>query len=114
MPIELIALLNLLLTFCLAVGLTFAVQYFLILLWGHRLNRRYYKHKRLVTAATEAKDARALHKLAKGDTGPERAYCCGLLGPKRTKNKVTTQGLQMEGRDCLCLAFTPTPRTLVT
>ena len=56
LPNELVTLLNMFITMGLAIVMTFMIQYALILLWRHIINRRYYIRQRAVAAAIDAND----------------------------------------------------------
>ena len=82
MPLEMVALINLLITGTLAVLLTFALQAVLVSAWKHLINRRYYQQQLDIAAAKDEEDEEALRKAIEWDKGRER-FCCGVFGPKR-------------------------------
>ena len=51
MPPELVALVNTLLTCACGLGMTMGIQYLLVLLWRHRINRKYYRYLREESAS---------------------------------------------------------------
>ena len=59
-PFALVSLLNLLLTFALALALTFLIQTTIVLVWRHLINRRYYRRERAIAAARAMPKRQAL------------------------------------------------------
>ena len=82
MPAELVSLLNLMVTCVLAMLMTCGLQYFLVTLWRHLVNRRYYAQQRAIAGATSAGNETALQIATEWRVGPER-FCCDVFGPKR-------------------------------
>ena len=69
-------------TMGLAIVMTFMIQYALILLWRHIINRRYYIRQRAVAAAIDANDLPAYEAATSKEKTLERFFC-GLFGPKK-------------------------------
>ena len=82
LPVELVALVNMLITSVVAFAFTLVIQTGIVCVWRHLVNRRYHRQQRDIRMATEANDAVALKRAAEYDMGPERC-CWGVCGPKR-------------------------------
>jgi hypothetical protein len=74
------SLLNLLTTCALAILLTIVVQLFLVCLWRHAINRRYYRQQQAIVPGT---DPQAL------EAAMTRRLCC-CFGPHRSSSPVAS------------------------